>query len=475
MIPAAATTPSDDSSLTFRLGGEIHTIAADMVMEVIRRPAITRVPHGPAALAGIANLRGVAMPVISVARLLGQSGTDALVEEKIIVYQHQGLIGLLVDDIISFGSADGSARRLTDLGEKLDKAFKPSQSSHAPKLTRGGDSAEDNVRSDSHLISLLSFRLAGQLFAFPIGSVHEVLSMPSELAVVPNADATIMGVLNLRDSVVPVISLARLLGLELATTSERLVVVEFEGSLVGLAVEALDAIRRLPETAIDAVPDILKRGDGPAEIESIGRSDNGRTLVSILSVEKLFGNAVVRQAVDGTSGAISMSSSDTQSVEQEQFLIFELGDETYGLPIKAVDEVVRVPDTITRMPNAPAFVTGVMNLRGKPIPLIDQRLRFDTPQSAASERKPRAIIVTIGHLQAGFIVDGASEVANVPLSGLLEAPNFSAERTEIFDRIAHIEADGRMILLIDPKALLTRAERDIVAALADGASMKSSK
>jgi purine-binding chemotaxis protein CheW len=153
----------------------------------------------------------------------------------------------------------------------------------------------------------------------------------------------------------------------------------------------------------------------------------------------------------------------------ERFLIFTLGEESYGLPIGAVDEVIRLPDSITRMPTAPAFVSGVINLRGKALPLIDQRQRFETTGTAAAA-KPRAVVVTIDQLRAGFIVDGVSEVVAIPVTALSAAPDFSSEEAAVFDRVAHVEADGRMILLVDPRELLTRAERDVISALADPAA-----
>ena len=61
----------------------------------------------------------------------------------------------------------------------------------------------------------------------------------------------------------------------------------------------------------------------------------------------------------------------------EQFIIFRLGDQEYGLPIAAVEEIARPPDHIARMPKAPAFIDGVMNLRGIVVPIVDLRRRFD--------------------------------------------------------------------------------------------------
>ena len=74
--------------------------------------------------------------------------------------------------------------------------------------------------------------------------------------------------------------------------------------------------------------------------------------------------------------------------------------------------------------------------------------------------------MTLGSLQAGFVVDGVSEVKAVASSAVSEAPDFSTKQTDVFDRIAHIEADGRMILVVNAKELLSQAEQDIVAAVA---------
>lgn len=155
---------------------------------------------------------------------------------------------------------------------------------------------------------------------------------------------------------------------------------------------------------------------------------------------------------------------DIQSA-QEQILIFKLGDETYGLPIAAVDEVIRVPAEITRLPNAPDFVTGVVNLRGKAVALIDQRVRFQFDKSGL-DAKARAIIVTIGALQAGFIVDAVTEVVSIPQAAVSAAPDLASEETDVFNRVAYLEDGGRMVLLVDPQALLSRAEQDLVTSIA---------
>ena len=454
----------DRRRLVFRVGEQSHEIDTGHVLEVLRAPHITRVPHGPDALAGIANLRGKPVPVLSMGKVLNGSHS-ARRDGKIIVYDHGGAVGLLVDDVLRL-SADATAAPLQDLSGLLDAAFKMTRRAPSERTARG-DRGEE-VKASAQLIALLSFRVAGPLYGLPLDDIREVVALTGVIAVIPNAAAEVVGLIAMRDSVLPLVSLASLLGLQSAHSAGEgslIIVVEHDGDLVGLVVDGMDVIRRLPESAIDTVPSVLQRGRGDAQIEAIGRIGDGNLLISILSPEKLFGHHAVTQAIGQNTGAIPMGTTRERQDTLQQFLIFQLGDENYGLPIGSVDEVVRVPSAVTRMPGTPAFVMGVINLRGKAIALIDQRTRFDTPVQPTA--KARAIIVTLGTLQAGFVVDGVSEVKAVSSAALSAAPEFSSDRTDVFDRIAHIETDGRMILLIDPQQLLSRAERDIVAAIAD--------
>ncbi len=107
-----------------------------------------------------------------------------------------------------------------------------------------------------------------------------------------------------------------------------------------------------------------------------------------------------------------------------------------------------------------------MKLRGKAIPVIDQRQRFAISGDEDSARR-RIVIVTIDGLQAGFLVDSVSEILSVDERDLSPAPKFDADSTKVIDRVALIERGGHMVLLVDPKALLDRAERDVLASLND--------
>ena len=148
----------------------------------------------------------------------------------------------------------------------------------------------------------------------------------------------------------------------------------------------------------------------------------------------------------------------------QRFLVFRIGAEEYGLPLDAVEEVASLPERLTRVPKAPAFVEGVMNLRGKVTPIIDQRTRFASDALAAAAR-PRVVVTTVDGRQAGFIVDAVSEILPLAESQIEATPELTADAGRLFSRIATLDDGARLILLIEPKELLDRAERDLLAAL----------
>jgi purine-binding chemotaxis protein CheW len=227
----------------------------------------------------------------------------------------------------------------------------------------------------------------------------------------------------------------------------------------------MDRIIELAETAIEPVPPVLQRGAGDAEIDAIGRLDGGRSLVAILSPEKLFGNRIIAAAFSSLEQKETSMQERGEEASAEQFVVLDLGDERYGLPIAAVDEIVQLPDAITRLPKAPAFVAGVINLRGTPLPVIDQRRRFEARPSTAAGRRARVVVVTVDGLRAGFIVDGVSEILSLPPELVRPAPALPGDDAKVFDRVAPIGSGGDMLLLVDPRQLLDRAERDLLAAL----------
>ena len=158
--------------------------------------------------------------------------------------------------------------------------------------------------------------------------------------------------------------------------------------------------------------------------------------------------------------------------EEEQFVVLRLADEEYGAPIDAVQEIVRVPDSLTRLPKAPHFIKGVVNLRGAVLPVVDQRTRFDLDDMERNDRQ-RIMVFTIDGVRTGFIVDSVSEVLKIPRSAIGPTPLLSEEQARIISRVANLEKQKRMILLIDTDHLLERHEITKLEETSGGATRRA--
>ncbi|MEE1655505.1 chemotaxis protein CheW [Microvirga sp. CF3062] len=477
-VPSAV----EQSFLTVHVGDERFALPASDVAEVIRPPAVTRVPLGPPSLLGVANLRGAVMSVVSLHRLLGRDGSPSS-NARVVVIDRGAPVGLVIDRVASLGIATDDAvdssepTRQIDLDALLARDFGGFSRRGQHKQFLSPQAIREQSAADRDEIALVCFAVAGQDFALPLTSVHEVVALPDGITAVPQTDALMLGVMTLRRRLLPLVSLHGLLGLQadgLGNGRSRVVVARIEQGLVGLAIDRMREILRVPSHTIDPVPTILTRGDAEAQIQGICRLEGGQRLVSILSTEHLFRDqALVEQISAQREDSHDMGAADGLSTADEQFIVFQLGGEEYGLPIAAVNEVVRVPDALTRLPKAPAFIDGVMNLRGRVVPVIDQRRRFQF-EGQGEKRRERIIVVRIDHMHAGFIVDGVSEVLKIPQIQLRPTPDLAADGSQVIDRIANIEIAGRMILLLNPRELLDRAERDLLAALGDDAERPAS-
>jgi purine-binding chemotaxis protein CheW len=142
--------------------------------------------------------------------------------------------------------------------------------------------------------------------------------------------------------------------------------------------------------------------------------------------------------------------------DERQLVVFQLGAELYGVEISRVHEIIRL-QAVTRVPRAPAFVEGVINLRGKVIPVIDLRRRFGL-DAAEHTRASRIVVVEIGEQVVGIIVDGVSEVLRVNDS-MVEPPSpvVAGIEAEYIEGIAKLPE--RLVILLDLDRVLASDER----------------
>lgn len=511
--------------LTFRVGGQLYALPADEVREVIRPPLVARVPHAPDSLVGVANLRGEVLPVASLHRRLGRApatasngsaplesappesgppesaptesaaiGSAPIGSARALVLSGAAPVALSVDAVDALVSvaedavetaqsrlAAGPGERLTgafrsgddvakvlDIRAMLAEAFVQRPRPARLQATLGWTPAAGVGAVVRDHDKMITFEAAGQEFGLPLSAVREIIPVPAGLARPPHSEALVLGVAPYRDTLLPLLSLRGLLGLPTTAwdASHKVVVTLVAGVLVGLVVDRMRAILPLDPAAIEPTPPVLAaRAGGEARIRALYRGDDGRRLISILDPTQLFREDVMH-TLDQTPRADGDPAAPTdESGGDLKMLVFRLGDDEFALPIAVVDEVARRPDRITRLPNTPDFLDGVINLRGEVTPVIDQRRRFRMPalEDAAGQR---LVVVRTERHRAGLIVDAVSQVLTVSADAVEEAPDLAGESTRLVSGVINLPETGRLVLVLDPAELLSRTERSLLDAFA---------
>jgi purine-binding chemotaxis protein CheW len=142
-----------------------------------------------------------------------------------------------------------------------------------------------------------------------------------------------------------------------------------------------------------------------------------------------------------------------------EYLTFTLGSEEYGIDILRVQEI-RGYDAVTRIANAPAFIKGVINLRGVIVPIVDLRLRFDLP-NVVYDPFTVVIILNVLNRTVGIVVDGVSDVIALSTDAIKPPPEFSASfDTEYLMGLGTVQE--RMLILVDIEKLLGSPELSLI-------------
>lgn len=480
--------------VTFQLNGEVFAVDMAPVQEIIRLPQIVRVPLAPAALNGLSNLRGKVLPIISLRRMFGFDTRENDEATRVLVIDLGQPLGFVVDRVASVIEVESAHLEpvegigsivdrelltgilrdvgtfkmvmVVDFGRLVSKEFAGMaagpRAAGVAGLTRSAADTADEGESDE--LQLVSFWIADQEYAIDISRVQEIVQVPDTIVHVPNQPAHVLGLMTLRERLLPLVSMRSLFGLPARALDERsrIVVVALAGMGVGLVTDSVSEVLRVPKDVADAMPTLLSHKGDLADIERICRIDGGKRLVSVISADNLFSHAKVREALQMSESQGEEdrppTDSETGTEDEEHVVVFRLAEGEFGVPIGFVQEIVRVPEELTHVPKAPFFVEGVINLRGAVLPVVDQRKRLDLPPIERNDRQ-RVLVFLLGGLRTGFIVDGVSEVRKIPKALIEPAPKLSGEQARLIGRVANLEKQKRLIQLIDPMHLLDETDR----------------
>ncbi len=155
------------------------------------------------------------------------------------------------------------------------------------------------------------------------------------------------------------------------------------------------------------------------------------------------------------SGTNANKASQAHSAELKQLVSFHVGNEEFGLEILKVQEIIRSQE-LTRVPNLPDFVEGVINLRGSVIPVIGLR-RCLGLDGRDKDQQTRIVVVEVNGNVVGFVVDSVSEVLRIPADTVEPPPRIGRVEREYISGVGKL--DSRLLLLLDIDKLMTMSEQ----------------
>ncbi len=462
------------------------------VQEIVRLPRITPVPKAPPYVEGVANLRGNILPIINLRARFGMKPSENAENHRVVVVELGGQpTGLIVDAVREVmhvqardmepapkvvQSVDGrflkgivkldGGRRLVlvlDHNALLEQSAAGLEASQAAAAENALETQSQARQRDEDHEQLVTFRLAEEEYAVSIMEVQEIIRVP-DISVVPDAPPGVVGVASLRNRILPVMDLRAKFGMpprdeeeNAGRDDERCLVVRIGGTSVALRVDAVHQVLQAPRSAVEPTPRIVGgKGAGKEQIRGIAKLDGGKRLIMLLDVAKLVDEACRNdlEAITGAQAEQGDSAGTAAEQDERQLVSFKVASEEFAVDIMQVQEIVRLAK-VTKVPHAPAFVEGVVNLRGNVLPVIDLRKRVHLPEKAYND-STRVVVVDQEGRKTGIIVDAVSEVLAVKKEAIEPAPEItrSTYGDHFIEGVGKLQNGERMFLLLRTHELL---------------------
>lgn len=465
-----------EACLIVRAGTKQFALPAHSVRAIAPLPKLTKVPLAPAALMGLASVRGDTLAVLSLATLTESGSAEAFPaksERQLLVLDEASRSALAVDRVERLERT--AAGRLDETSllavEELLAAVFPARAAEAPAV-RSIAKPSGSKESEQARIALLRFEVGGQRFALPLENVIEIMRVPHEITPVPRADAAVLGSAIWRGKTLGLFSLDVLLGLEPdpdgMDRSRRILVVEIGFERLGLLVERVEAVVRVPQDRIDPVPPSLIRSESEARITAVCRLEASRQLMSVLAVDQLLSDTQTRKLLG--SGRADTVASDHGGNETVALLPVRFGNVTLAVPLSSVRQVAPLPAHITRIPGAPDWLAGMALVGGEPCAIVDQVLRLTATVSASN--RARLLVAQLADTRIGFIMSATDRILHVDVSKLASAPLPDTLAGGLFGQVLQLGGKEEAVsetkpplLVVEPSALISLVERDLLTAL----------
>lgn len=494
MEESRATTISNDLLIKFIIDDESFGVNISNVREIIEIPKITTVPKTPDYFAGIINLRGEVFSVIDARLRFGVKAKPFDELSRIaLTYFKGGLVGMIVDDVnevvrvksnsilppppilknINTNYLRGVVE--TDSGEKLLLLnleavinLKEFEVAEGEKQLLTEDLSYEKIEAKEEGVQIITFSLQKELYAVGIKDAEEIIKIP-EIILIPQAPDFIRGVISLRGNIIPIIDLHTRFHYDKLKIDENtsIIIVDVGNCMIGLIVDSIAEIMHVPKRLITKPPPTLSKLDIEQLYGIIKLEDGGKSkIISYLSLNNLFTEEELKLLMEVSDDKTRKSREAEKAMQDKSDVIvnFIVGEDTFTIPVRVIVEITRYP-MLTKVPNAPSFVEGVMNLRGEIVFVIDLRSRFGFQKQAPTD-DTRLIIADIEGIKTGLIVDEVDAVKTIYHSQIEPAPKILTNiENDYIQSVVKIKDKEEVMIMLNLLNLLNKAEKKAIRAV----------
>lgn len=506
--------------VTFHINNEQLGINIELVQEIIKPPKIHSIPHAPDCVKGMTYLRGNVLPVIDLRIRLGVESIDFTPTTRVLIINIKGtLCGLIVDAVSEVvdlscceleespenifgieGSLLSYVAKLKDSDSVIlllstEKILSNIDLSHELEghISSDHDKSEKKDTHQDDYEQFVAFKVGAEECALSILGVKEIIRF-SDVTPIHQAAEYILGLMYLREKLIPVIDLRVLLGQKslddeleeeyegrvaclneeaedyekkrtvldqefsedkaLKQYMRRIIVISVNNIHVGVLVDSVSQVLNINNNLIEGPPPIItgKRLNG---LNGVAKLDKGERIIVLLEVKNLLDNEDFL-TIENSTEELSLVEEEVvqaQVDEEMQMVCFKVGEEEYSFDIQSVQEIIRQVD-ITQVPHTKSYMKGIINLRGSVSPVVSMRERFGICDERDGEQS-RIIIIKDAGQSIGLIVDSVTGVVRLSTS-LLEdsSKSVSLTKDKFVKSMAKLQEGKRLIGLLDSNKIL---------------------
>ncbi|MDP2875303.1 MAG: chemotaxis protein CheW [Holophaga sp.] len=326
---------------------------------------------------------------------------------------------------------------------------------------------------------LVTFTLDGVEFGLDIDRVQEITPRTS-ITPVPGAPSFVLGVVNLRGIIIPVLD-SRLrfhLPPALPTPRTRIIILNLGGQPTGLQVDSVAEVIRLDDLTIRDTPPLVAgvRSDYLAGMVTVGTR-----LITLIDLDKILDSSefsqreLLLESNSGTPafGGIGLEHSLAQVENELPYVTFAMGRESFGINLQMVEEIIEMP-SITKVPDAPDYVLGVICLRDQVLPLLDFIQLLHVEDDGTSAHREMVILLSIGDARIGIAVDAIQEIIRVREDEILPTPHTLSEKEAAKFEGVVVRSD-RMVSLLRVLDVIAGEDQEKIASMGTALSSRQAQ